>query len=97
MNRPKPIEFTFTHRTDEVPLPIAPPGSLLQTNEGFRTFRPVILQDKCVKCMMCYVLCPDGTIYKENENLVVDYDYCKGCGICAHECKVKAIDMVPEE
>jgi pyruvate ferredoxin oxidoreductase delta subunit len=26
----------------------------------------------------------------------VDYDHCKGCGICAHECPVKAIKMIPE-
>ncbi|MFP3483271.1 MAG: 4Fe-4S binding protein, partial [Caldivirga sp.] len=25
-----------------------------------------------------------------------NYDYCKGCGICANECPVKAIKMVPE-
>ncbi|TRO47493.1 hypothetical protein E2P65_04315, partial [Candidatus Bathyarchaeota archaeon] len=26
----------------------------------------------------------------------VDYDYCKGCGVCANECTSKAIDMVLE-
>jgi len=25
-----------------------------------------------------------------------DYDYCKGCGICANECPKKAIEMVEE-
>jgi len=25
-----------------------------------------------------------------------DYDYCKGCGLCAAECPCGAIDMVPE-
>jgi len=25
-----------------------------------------------------------------------DLDYCKGCGMCAAECPVKDIDMVPE-
>jgi pyruvate ferredoxin oxidoreductase delta subunit len=28
-----------------------------------------------------------------------DYDHCKGCGICYHECPVKgkAIKMIPEK
>jgi Pyruvate/2-oxoacid:ferredoxin oxidoreductase delta subunit len=27
----------------------------------------------------------------------IDYDYCKGCGICAAECPCAAIALVPEE
>ncbi|AKB45854.1 Pyruvate:ferredoxin oxidoreductase, delta subunit [Methanosarcina sp. Kolksee] len=26
-----------------------------------------------------------------------DYDYCKGCGICANECPADAIEMILEE
>ncbi|MCC7467668.1 MAG: 4Fe-4S binding protein, partial [Burkholderiaceae bacterium] len=32
-----------------------------------------------------------------SEDLVVDLDFCKGCGICAHECPKKAISMEREE
>ena len=28
--------------------------------------------------------------------MVCNYEYCKGCGICANECPCGAIDMVPE-
>jgi len=28
---------------------------------------------------------------------VWNYDYCKGCGTCAFECPVDAIEMVPEK
>jgi pyruvate ferredoxin oxidoreductase delta subunit len=27
---------------------------------------------------------------------VIDYNYCKGCGICAEECPVDAIEMKME-
>jgi Pyruvate/2-oxoacid:ferredoxin oxidoreductase delta subunit len=26
-----------------------------------------------------------------------NYDFCKGCGICAQECPCGAIDMIPEQ
>jgi pyruvate ferredoxin oxidoreductase delta subunit len=32
----------------------------------------------------------------EEEFPVVNYDYCKGCGICAEECPTKCIAMVEE-
>jgi pyruvate ferredoxin oxidoreductase delta subunit len=38
--------------------------------------------------------CPDAAI---DEDLNIDLDFCKGCGICANECPKKAIDMVREE
>ncbi|MEM2816748.1 MAG: 4Fe-4S binding protein, partial [Candidatus Bathyarchaeia archaeon] len=34
---------------------------------------------------------------REDDSPEVDYDYCKGCGICANECPVKAIAMQREE
>jgi Pyruvate/2-oxoacid:ferredoxin oxidoreductase delta subunit len=29
--------------------------------------------------------------------VIFDYRFCKGCGVCANECRVKAITMVREE
>jgi Pyruvate/2-oxoacid:ferredoxin oxidoreductase delta subunit len=26
----------------------------------------------------------------------INYDYCKGCGICVAECPAGAIEMIPE-
>lgn len=70
---------------------------LVSINAGWRTYKPVINQDKCVMCLRCFLVCPDGVIDKSGQSLEIDYDYCKGCGICAHECRVKCIDMVKEE
>ena len=66
---------------------------------GWRSFRPIWDKDKCSQCLRCWILCPDAAILVENGKVTsFDYDFCKGCGICAHECppKVQAITMVNE-
>ena len=63
---------------------------------GWRTFRPVIDTEKCVKCLRCFLVCPDGAIDKSGEHLEIDYDYCKGCGVCVNECKFDALTLISE-
>ena len=67
---------------------------------GWRAERPVWDSQKCIQCLICWVYCPDSAIQVDADSKVtgVDYDHCKGCGICAEECppKVKAYTMVPE-
>ena len=36
------------------------------------------------------------TVQKEGDPLDFDWNYCKGCGICANECPKQALTMVPE-
>lgn len=71
------------------------PGNSVQHKTGmWSDLQPILDMNKCTKCMFCYIYCPDGAI--NPEDLGVDYDHCKGCGICARECPVKAITMVEE-
>ncbi|WP_062466633.1 NAD(P)-binding protein [Demequina maris] len=52
----------------------------------------------CFECDNCFGMCPDDAIKKLGPGMryEIDYDYCKGCGICAEECPCGAIDMIPE-
>ena len=57
---------------------------------------------ECMSCDNCWTLCPDNSVLKVQSTedvgwrYVFDYDHCKGCGICAHECPVGFIAMVDE-
>jgi len=51
----------------------------------------------CFGCDNCYGVCPDNAIIKLGDgSYEIDYDYCKGCGLCAAECPCGAIEMEPE-
>ncbi len=79
---------------------ITKPGSSKENKtSGWRTEKPEIDHDKCIKCGRCWEFCPDMAIKmrKKDGKAEVDYDYCKGCGICAMQCPVKCIKMVKEE
>jgi len=52
----------------------------------------------CFECDNCYGMCPDNAVIKlgSGNRFKFNYDFCKGCGICAQECPCGAIMMVPE-
>ncbi len=78
---------------------ILEPGNAANFRTGdWRSQRPVTDKEKCIKCGMCWVYCPDMAYSQDEEGyFVANMEYCKGCGICAHECPKDAITMVPEE
>ncbi len=77
------------------------PATSLDFKTGdWRTMKPIWHEDKCIQCLLCWIYCPDASILVENEKVVgINYDYCKGCGICAEVCppRASAIEMVREE
>jgi Pyruvate/2-oxoacid:ferredoxin oxidoreductase delta subunit len=53
---------------------IREPASALKNNTGtWRVFRPTI--------------CPEGAIHVDDDDIWIDYDHCKGCGICVNGCR----------
>ena len=54
---------------------------------------------RCTECDNCRIFCPDVSILKKGPDKFgysIDYDYCKGCGICMAECPRQAVTMVDE-
>jgi 2-oxoacid:acceptor oxidoreductase delta subunit (pyruvate/2-ketoisovalerate family) len=74
-------------------------GGLDHSNALFEA-RRCLSCGNCFACDNCYGVCPDNAVIKLESGTPyayeVDYDYCKGCGVCAEECPCGAIHMVPE-
>ena len=73
-------------------------GGLSAANALFEA-RRCLSCGNCFECDNCYGVCPDNAVIKlgPGQRFKFNYDYCKGCGICAAECPCGAIDMVREE
>ena len=64
---------------------------------SWRVFRPTLIKSKCVKCLRCWIYCPEASIKRnKDDSIEIDYTYCKGCGVCAEQCPTKAIEMKRE-
>ncbi|MHC4471373.1 MAG: 4Fe-4S binding protein [Planctomycetota bacterium] len=71
------------------------PGWSMDNRTGaWRTLRPVKDGEACNDCGSCWLFCPEGCI--ERGTFEIDYDYCKGCGICSKECRPGAITLERE-
>jgi len=73
-------------------------GGLDETNALFEA-RRCLSCGNCFECDNCFGVCPDNAVDKlpgPGRRYAFDYDYCKGCGLCAQECPCGAIRMEPE-
>jgi pyruvate ferredoxin oxidoreductase delta subunit len=78
---------------------ICEPGNACKRRTGdWRSQRPVVDKDNCIKCGMCWLHCPEGAVMLLEDGYFEPNLYsCKGCGICAQVCPKKAISLKEEE
>jgi len=91
--------YDFTWRNMEVGNILTEAGNAsLRRTGDWRADRPILDKEKCNKCGLCWLYCPDGAVeLLEDGYYEPDLYYCKGCGICADVCKREAITMIQEE
>ncbi|MHA2021558.1 MAG: 4Fe-4S dicluster-binding protein [Candidatus Thorarchaeota archaeon] len=99
----------MSEKFDEVPMAgniIEPGNAKNYKTGGWRAERPIHDPTNCLwikngTCGRCWIFCPDMSVRLiENDDgsrsYEYDYDYCKGCGICANECPTDSIKMEGE-
>jgi 2-oxoacid:acceptor oxidoreductase delta subunit (pyruvate/2-ketoisovalerate family) len=50
----------------------------------------------CNSCRNCDLFCPDLAVLMKRKGPEIDYDHCKGCGICVRECPRGALTLADE-
>lgn len=91
------IELTWAPPTQAAPSVYAMANSPERKTGSWRQFRPVLQRERCSRCWVCFVRCPDAAITLDSANYpVVDLDACKGCLLCVHECPTHAFSIVRE-
>jgi len=96
---------------DDAPQTVQPQLDAVRRQSGFDEVLQGLTEDNalyearrclscgnCFECDNCYGICPDNAVIKlgPGNRFRFNFDYCKGCGICAVECPCGAIKMVPE-
>ncbi len=95
---PKP-EGQLTWRDFNIGCIVTEPGNAAGYKTGdWRSQHPVYDFNRCLKCGVCQLYCPEGCVKQNKEGYFeADLYYCKGCGICARECPTYVITMKEEE
>ena len=87
------ILFTFNEKVDNVATvlaedrPYSPSSSFTASVGDWRIKKPIFNKDYCIDCQFCWVYCPDVSIISRDKKMIgIDFDHCKGCGICVEVC-----------
>lgn len=90
MDKKKQKEIEIRCADDLPPMVVSLGSMRMNKTSSWRSIRPIILEDRCKRCMLCWKYCPEPAILP-NDPPEIDYDYCKGCSICIEECPFDAI------
>ena len=98
MTTPALVDVAFDPPYVAAPSIYAVGNSPERKTGSWRQFRPVLTVEKCTRCWICFVRCPEAAISLDAHDYpTVDYDECKGCLLCVHECPTHAFAAEKEQ
>jgi formate dehydrogenase beta subunit len=101
--------FENADRVEEPMLPVHERNDVFEIEGGLNTNQITYETERCfscgncLACDNCWTYCPDNAVIKtvevasDGSHYLFDYDFCKGCGMCAYECPCGYIRMVEEK
>ena len=91
------VEVLFDSPQRATPSIYALANSPARQTGSWRQFRPVLHPERCTRCWVCFVRCPEAAITLDsNDYPIIDYDVCKGCLLCVYECPTHALSADKE-
>ncbi len=92
-------ERDITWKDMEIGSIVVEPGNTREYKTGdWRSQVPTYNFNRCIKCGMCQLFCPEGCIEQNADGYFeANLFWCKGCGICTRECPTAVITMIDEE
>ena len=87
-------KVSYDHQNENPLSPWLPSNHSLKNETGkWAIHQPSVDNAKCIKCLRCWIACPESAINFVDDKIKVDRFFCKGCGICEVECPTEAITM----
>ncbi|MDR2904912.1 MAG: 4Fe-4S binding protein [Helicobacteraceae bacterium] len=89
----------FSYKGDRANNEFHENNSIMHSVADWRVVKPIFNPAGCIHCQFCWVACPDSAIIAKDKKFDhIDYDHCKGCGICADQCPTnpKSLVMFPD-
>jgi Pyruvate/2-oxoacid:ferredoxin oxidoreductase delta subunit len=96
---PEKIKYDYIEKAPQVEVKVA---SALKRNKNFNPYvegfdKSAAVQEakrcmhcgRCMECDNCVIFCPDASVSAQKGkpySYAFEYDYCKGCLVCAEEC-----------
>ena len=69
-------------------------GEIQDKFEKLEGVKVTLHEDKCKKCKACLKeICMFKAISLKDDKISIDFDVCKGCGLCSNVCKFNAITI----